>query len=100
VKPHEVARVRIETCPLRPKEHGTKRPLQNPAVLKCFAYARIVGGQSFVSVIHEIKTHLMQWLSLTSAFRGSRIRDKGCLLNLPSRLHSPHLRQLFKKGET
>ena len=39
--------VRIETCPLRPEENGTERPLQYQADVvrfACVAAARILGG--------------------------------------------------------
>jgi hypothetical protein len=44
----------IETCPLRPEEHGTERPLQNHVAITFVEAARFWGGQIFVSFINEI----------------------------------------------
>jgi hypothetical protein len=47
----------IGTCPLRPEEHGTERPLQNHFTVirvALVAAARFLGGQLFVSFTSEI----------------------------------------------
>jgi hypothetical protein len=71
--------VSIKTCPLRPEERGTERPLQNHVAILRVALveaARFLGGQLFVSFVNEFD--LLRWTTpLDSGFASVVLNGKG-----------------------